>query len=101
MGQTQTQLQTDLQHYFTANYPSTALGTNVTVTPVPADADLTAAVINWQAQATVPMTVMQLVGVDSITVAVVAQTKKTVGLEVSVVLDNTGSMLCGVNDGSD
>ena len=45
-GQTQTQLQTDLQHYFTANYPSTALGTNVTVAPVPANADLTAALVN-------------------------------------------------------
>jgi Flp pilus assembly protein TadG len=62
-NQTQTQLQTDLQNYFTANYPSSALGTNVTVTPVPANVDLTSAVINWQAQATVPMTVMQLVGV--------------------------------------
>jgi Flp pilus assembly protein TadG len=100
-NQTQTQLQTDLQNYFTANYPSTALGTNVTVTPVPANVDLTSAVINWQAQATVPMTVMQLVGVTNITVTVSAQTKKTVGLEVAVVLDNTGSMLCGANDSSD
>ncbi|MFL5270089.1 MAG: pilus assembly protein TadG-related protein [Stellaceae bacterium] len=97
-NQTQTQLQTDLQNYFTANYPSTALGTNVTVTPVPANVDLTSAVINWQAQATVPMTVMQLVGVNSITVTVSAQTKKTVGLEIAVVLDNTGSMLCGASD---
>jgi Flp pilus assembly protein TadG len=100
-NRTQTQLTTDLQHYFTANYPSTALGTSVSVTPVPANVDLTSAVINWQAQATVPMTFMQLVGVDSITVTVAAQTKKTVGLEVAVVLDNTGSMLCGANDSSD
>src|SRR4029077_6036529 len=28
-------------------------------------------------------------------------TKKTVGLEIAVVLDNTGSMLCGANDSSD
>ncbi|MGC2204291.1 MAG: pilus assembly protein TadG-related protein [Stellaceae bacterium] len=99
-GQTQTQLQTDLQNYFTANYPSTALGTNVSVAPVPANADLTAAIINWQAQATVPMTVMQLVGIDNITVTVAAQTKKTIGLEIAVVLDNTGSMLCGANEGA-
>ncbi len=99
-GHTQTQLQTDLQNYFTANYPSTALGTSVTVTPVPADVDLTSALINWQAQATVPMTVMQLVGVNSITVTVAAQTKKTTGLEIAVVLDNTGSMLCGADDAS-
>lgn len=98
-NQTQTQLTTALQNYFTANYPSTALGTNVTVTPVPANADLTAATVNFQAQATVPMTFMQLVGVNNITVSVTAQTKKTVGLEVVVVLDNTGSMLCGANEG--
>jgi Flp pilus assembly protein TadG len=98
---TSTQLTTALNNYFTANFPSTALGTNVSVTPVPANADMTASTVNFQAQATVPMTFMQLVGVSSITVSVSAQTKKTVGLEVAVVLDNTGSMLCGANDGSD
>ena len=46
------------------------------------------------------MTFMQLVGVNSINVTVTAQTKKTTGLEVAVVLDNTGSMLCGPNDGA-
>jgi Flp pilus assembly protein TadG len=98
---TSTQLTTALNNYFTANFPSTALGTNVSVTPVPANADMTASTVNFQAQASVPMTFMQLVGVSSITVSVSAQTKKTVGLEVAVVLDNTGSMLCGANDGSD
>ena len=99
-NQTQTQLTTSLQNYFTANYPATALGTSVSVTPVPANADLTASVVNFQAQATVPMTFMQLVGVNNITVSVAAQTKKTVGLEVAVVLDNTGSMLCGASEGA-
>ena len=97
---TSTQLTTALNNYFTANFPSTALGTNVSVTPVPANADMTASTVNFQAQASVPMTFMQLVGVSSITVSVSAQTKKTVGLEVAVVLDNTGSMLCGPNDGA-
>jgi Flp pilus assembly protein TadG len=99
-NQTPTQLTSDLQNYFTANYPSSALGTNVTVTPVPANADLTASTVTFQAQATVPMAFMQLVGVSSINVTVTAQTKKTSGLEVAVVLDNTGSMLCGPNDGA-
>jgi Flp pilus assembly protein TadG len=99
-NQTQTQLTSDLQNYFTANYPSSALGTNVTVTPVPANANLTASTVTFQAQATVPMTFMQLVGVNSINVTVTAQTQKTIGLEVAVVLDNTGSMLCGPNDGA-
>src|ERR1700749_1233534 len=100
-NQTQTQLTSALQNYFTANSPSSALGTNVTVAPVPADADLTASTVNFQAQATVPMTFMQLVGVDNITVTATAQTQKTTGLAVALVLDNTGSMLCGANDGSD
>jgi Flp pilus assembly protein TadG len=99
-NQTGTQLSSDLQHYFFANYPSTALGNNVTVTPVPANADLTANTVNYQAQATVPMVFMQLIGINSINVTVAAQTKKTTGLEVAVVLDNTGSMLCGANDGA-
>ena len=99
-NQTATQLSNDLQNYFAANYPSTALGTNVTVTPVPADASLTDSVVNYQAQATVPMTFMQLVGINNITVTATAQTKKTSGLEIAIVLDNTGSMLCGPNDGA-
>ena len=76
-NQTSTQMSTDLQNYFTANYPSTALGENVTVTPVPANADLSATTVNYQAQATVPMVFMQLIGINSITVTVTAQTKKT------------------------
>src|SRR5207249_3950115 len=47
-NETQAQLTTDLQSYFTANYPSTALGSSVTVTPVPANADLTASVVTFQ-----------------------------------------------------
>lgn len=101
INQTQAQLTTALQNYFTANYPSSALGTNVTVSTVPAGADLTASTLTFQAQATVPMAFMQLAGVSSVNVTVTAQTKKTTGLEVAVVLDNTGSMLCGANDGSD
>jgi Flp pilus assembly protein TadG len=100
-NQTATQMNADLQHYFFANYPATALGNSVTVTPVPANADLTATTVNYQAQATVPTVFMQLIGIPSLTVSVTAQTKKTTGLEVSLVLDNTGSMLCGANDGSD
>jgi Flp pilus assembly protein TadG len=99
-NQTAAQMSTDLQNYFTANYPSTALGNNVTVTPVPAGADLSATTVNYQAQATVPMLFMPLIGINSITVSVTAQTKKTTGLEVAIVLDNTGSMLCGPNDGA-
>lgn len=100
-NQTAAQLATDLQNYFTANYPATALGgATATVTPVPSTASLSASTVNYQAQATVPMTLMRIIGIDSITVTATAQTQKTTGLEIAVVLDNTGSMLCGPNDGA-
>jgi Flp pilus assembly pilin Flp len=75
-NQTNAQMSTDLQNYFTANYPATALGTNVTVAPVPADAVLSGTTVNYQAQATVPMLFMALIGIDNITVTVTAQTQK-------------------------
>jgi Flp pilus assembly protein TadG len=100
-SQTAAQLTTDLQNYFTANYPSTALGgATATVSPSPSTASLSASTVNYQAQATVPMTLMRIVGINSITVTATAQTQKTTGLEIAVVLDNTGSMLCGPNDGA-
>ena len=46
------------------------------------------------------MTFMQLVGINNITVSATAQIKRTAGLEVVLVLDNTGSMLCGPQDGA-
>ncbi|MBV8888150.1 MAG: pilus assembly protein [Alphaproteobacteria bacterium] len=99
-GQTTAQLSTDMQNYFTANYPSTALGNNVTISAVGGNSNLSNTTVTYQAQATVPMVFMQLAGISNITVTVTAQTKKTTGLEVVLVLDNTGSMLCGPNDGA-
>jgi len=109
--QNSTQLTTDLKNYFYNNYcisvPSgspvtqcsstVANETNVTVQPT---TDITASVVTYQAQATVPMVFMQLAGVNNITVSATAQTTKFPGIEVAVVLDNTGSMLCGPNDGA-
>jgi Flp pilus assembly protein TadG len=98
------QLQTELTNYFFANYPSTALGYNITVQPVDTASDpngnLAATIVNYQAQATVDMSFMSLVGVPNITVTAKAQTHRGYGLEVALVLDNTGSMLCGPNDGA-
>jgi Flp pilus assembly protein TadG len=103
-GLTAAQLQTELTNYFFANYPSTALGRNITVTPLDTTSDtnasLAATIVNYQAQATVDMSFMSLVGVSNITVTALAQTHRGYGLEVALVLDNTGSMLCGPNDGA-
>jgi Flp pilus assembly protein TadG len=110
-NQTSAQLTTDLKNYFYNNYckavPSgssvtqcsdtVANETSVTVQPI---TDITASVVTYQAQATVPMVFMQLAGVNNITVSTTAQTTKFPGMEIAVVLDNTGSMLCGPNDGA-
>jgi Flp pilus assembly protein TadG len=101
---TPAQMLTKLQQYFLANYPSTALGYNITVTPLDTNADpnasVSAQIVNYQAQATVDMSFMSLVGVSNITVTALAQTHRGFGLEIALVLDNTGSMLCGPNDGA-
>lgn len=93
-------LGTQLQNYFNANFPVTSLVSNVTLSTVPANADLTQPTITAKATATVPMTFMQIVGMPNLTVSVTSQAQKTQGLEVALVLDNTGSMLCGPNDGA-
>ena len=101
VNQTPASLTTYMNNYFAANYPASALGgATATVVAVPGNASLTASTVNFQASATVPMTFMQLVGINTITVSATSQIKRTAGLEVVLVLDNTGSMLCGPNDGA-
>lgn len=100
VNQTSDQLTTAMQNYFNANYASLMDETNVTITPVPGSANLASTSVTFQAQATVPTTFLQLAGINNVTVTVQAQTQKTIGIEVALVLDNTGSMLCGPNDGA-
>jgi Flp pilus assembly protein TadG len=92
-GLTSAQLQTRLQNYFNANFPNTAVPTSdlsVSMT------DPTQPQITVTASATVPMTILQLVGINTIQVQASNQvTKGTNALELSLVLDNTGSMMCG------
>jgi Flp pilus assembly protein TadG len=110
-NQTTAQLTAELQNYFYDNYckgvPSGATVTACSDTvagetniSVQAVGSITAQTVSYQAQATVPMTFMLLVGVPNITIDVTAQTTKFPGMEIAVVLDNTGSMLCGPNDGA-
>jgi Flp pilus assembly protein TadG len=107
--QTAAQLTTVLNNYFYSNYClSVAAVTPVTTctNTVAGETNISVAALNtitdptvaYQAQATVPMIFMTLVGVNQITVTVSAQTTKFPGMEVAVALDNTGSMLCGEND---
>jgi Flp pilus assembly protein TadG len=104
-NETSAQLTTNLENYFYNNYcKSVPTGSSVTQcattvagetnVTVQATTSITAATVTYQAQATVPMTLMQLVGISNTTVSVTAQTTKFPGMEIALVLDNTGSMLC-------
>ncbi len=92
-GLTSAQLQARLQNYFNANYPNAAIPTqNISVSMT----DPTQEVVTVSASATVPMTFLELVGINNVQVAASSQiTKGTNALELALVLDNTGSMMCG------
>jgi Flp pilus assembly protein TadG len=108
---TSAQLQTDLNNFFFDNYcKQVPTGTSITSCQstaasetgisVSATNSITGPTVNYTATATVPTTFMRLVGIDTLTVDVHDQTTKFPGMEIAVVLDNTGSMLCGPNDGA-
>jgi Flp pilus assembly protein TadG len=91
-GLTTAQLQTRLQSYFDANYPMMSQTTNLQVNMT----DPTQPVINVTASVDVPTTFLQLIGVQQFPVAASSQvTRGTNALELALVLDNTGSMMCG------
>jgi len=91
---TTAQLETRMKNYFNANYQASSIG--APATPTMAYSPTSTQVINFTAQATVPTTFMRLVGINSLTVQVSNQVTRGIsGLEVALVLDNTGSMLCG------
>jgi len=76
------------QDFFDANYPDTAMGI-VGALHVSVNGD----VIDMSATATVPTTILQLAHIDHVNVGVSNQiTRESTGLEVVLVLDNTGSM---------
>jgi Flp pilus assembly protein TadG len=94
---TTAQLTTRMQNYFNANFPATSLVTNPmpltpTMTVDPNDANI----VNFAVSATVPTSFMRIVGINTMTVNASSQmTRGVSGLELALVLDNTGSMLCG------
>lgn len=81
-------LEAEFNSFFTANYPSTELGTTHDLTFVDNNG-----VITVTGKATVETVFMRIVGIDSVTVGSSAEiTVETSGLELVMVLDNTGSM---------
>lgn len=77
--------------YFNGNFPTNYLGTTINSVTATANADNT--VITLQATGSVPMTFMRIFGTNS--VPVTAQSEITLsnkGIELVLVMDNTGSM---------
>ena len=90
-------LNAEANKFVTANFP--AGYAQATVTSVVATADSTNTVITVVAKATVPTTLMQLLGIKKVDVSVTSQvTRQTTGLELALVLDNTGSMAGDMTD---
>ena len=88
LGLTQAQMADKVQQFLNANYPDNKIGRISNITVV-ADGQ----VVKVGAEATVDTAFMGLFGIPMLTVSVNAEvTKDSHGLELALVLDNTGSM---------
>ena len=77
--------------YFYANFPSGYLGSTITNLSATPNADNS--LIDLNASASVNMTFMKVLGVNAVTVSAYTQiTRQSKGLELVLVIDNTGSM---------
>ena len=87
-GKTTSEVQAIAQAYFDANYPSDKLGMPGAIT-VSDNGDT----VDLNVSADLPTTIMDLVGINDMTVSATSQIKRQgKKLEVALVLDNTGSM---------
>ncbi|MBV8938600.1 MAG: VWA domain-containing protein, partial [Alphaproteobacteria bacterium] len=87
---------TEVNKYFNANYPAGYLGSTVTAVNSTVSSDNMT--ISLSATATVPTTFMRVVGITTVTVTANSQiTRSSKGMELVLVLDNTGSMNDPVN----
>ena len=85
-GETETQMQAIAEQYFAANYPNDLPGT-----PSKPDLSVDGGVIRVSGTVTLEPTLLKLIGQKDFTVAASAEVLRK-GLEVALVLDNTGSM---------
>lgn len=77
--------------YFYANYPSGYLGSTITSLTATPNGDNS--LINLNASASVEMTFMKILGLNSVTVNAHTEiTRQSKGLELVLIIDNTGSM---------
>lgn len=86
-----TDYSTDARKFVDANFK--AGYADATITSVVATPDSTKSVIKLAATATMPTVFMKLFGTDTVTINATSEiTRSSLGLEVALVLDNTGSM---------
>ncbi len=82
------ELRAQAQRFFDANYPAEEIGTPGTLNVI-----LTPSTVTLSASASLPTTLMAVVGIDDMDVnAEVEVTREMKGLELALVLDTTGSM---------
>lgn len=87
-GLTESQAVTLANSYFSANYPTHEVGVPGTLSVTVTDH-----VVTLEAEAKIDTSVLAAVGIDTITVSTGSEiTRESKGLEVVMVLDNTGSM---------
>jgi len=88
---------TETGKYFFANFPANYLGTTITSGPS-ATPNADNSVINLAVAGSVSTSFMQLFGINNIAVSAASQiTRASKGMELVLVLDNTGSMNSAVN----
>jgi Flp pilus assembly protein TadG len=81
----------DIRMFFAANFPSDFMKAQIDGPHIDVDPELTTITIN--ARATIPTTFMRVVGIDQITVRADTVVKRMDrGMELVLVMDNTGSM---------
>ncbi len=85
-GETETQMQAIAEQYFSANYRPELPGT-----PSTPNLTVNGGVIRVTGTVTLEPTLLRLIGQEDITVAAAAEVLRK-GLEVALILDNTGSM---------
>jgi hypothetical protein len=84
------------QKYFNANFPNGYLGSGTVTLSATLSADLST--VSLTANTTQVTTLMRVVGINSLAVGTTSTvTRKTTGMELVLVLDNTGSMGSAVN----
>jgi Flp pilus assembly protein TadG len=82
------EMRTVMEAYFLKNYPDSAIGTQISL-----DLVIDESIITMSATYQIPTTFMAIANIDTIDVSVSNEiTRETKGLEVALVLDNTGSM---------